>query len=171
MFVNVPRWAFAEIVTVQPLGSTRTGTKVRPSAFRHLLVIVSSYPPCYRASMTTNRSGSAKAIAKGAVTAQGRVISTPRASMVIMESGTKRVRSAPHDQTAAALLPRFVKAISTPGLNRDAIFKGRSNKGVYAYSLDPKNPDLLIREDASGKKTTGKLVGAQQTFRPLRKAA
>jgi hypothetical protein len=51
-------------------------------------------------------------------------------------------------------------AMSKPGLSKKTIFRSSGGRTVYAYSIDPNNPEQLIREDASGDKTPGRISGA-----------
>jgi hypothetical protein len=88
----------------------------------------------------------------------GRVIDTPRGDMFIVRSGTKSVAKAPEDQRAGVLMPRVAHALSKPGVKRASVFRDDARKAVYAYSVDPQNPDLLVREDSTGKKTSGSMV-------------
>lgn len=88
----------------------------------------------------------------------GRVIDTPRGDMFIVRSGTKSVTKAPEDQRAGVLMVRVAHALSKPGVKRTSVFRNDGRKPVYAYSVDPQNPDLLVREDSTGKKTSGSMV-------------
>jgi hypothetical protein len=88
----------------------------------------------------------------------GRVIDTPRGDMFIVRSGTKSVAKAPEDQRAGVLMARVAHALSKPGVKRTSVFRDDGRKAVYAYSVDPQNPDLLVREDSTGKKTSGSMV-------------
>jgi len=72
--------------------------------------------------------------------------------MFIVRSGTKAVSKTPQDQRADALMGRVASALSKPGVKRETVFRKDGRKAVYAYSVDPMNPDLLVREDSSGKK-------------------
>lgn len=89
---------------------------------------------------------------------RGRVIDTPRGDMFIVRSGTKTVAKAPEDQRAEVLMARVAHALSKPGVKRTSVFRDNGRKAVYAYSVDPQNPDLLVREDSTGKKTSGSMV-------------
>lgn len=62
------------------------------------------------------------------------------------------------------LLRRLGRALRKPGLARSSVFTGAP--GVYAYSVHPDNPALLIREDESGTQTVGVIRNGR--FRPGR---
>jgi len=68
-------------------------------------------------------------------------------------------RAAPSDQTVSHLLPKTLRAIMKPGLRREAVFQKNAAQ-IYAYSVDPNNPDRLIREDELGIKTKGYFLGS-----------
>ncbi|MBP7574029.1 MAG: hypothetical protein KA777_08640 [Rhodoferax sp.] len=89
-----------------------------------------------------------------------RQISTPRGDFFILSSKTSSAVVAPKDQMVSHLLPKMAKAMLKPGLNKKAVFRSNAGKTVYAYSIDPNNPDRLIRENASGDKTPGRMSGA-----------
>lgn len=87
------------------------------------------------------------------------VIATPREGLFIVRIGSGgQVKKTPKDQTAAPLLKKVGRALSKPGISRDAVFKGSRGKVVYAYSLDPADPERLIREDVQGNRTVGRMV-------------
>jgi hypothetical protein len=109
--------------------------------------------------MSTKKSTSAH----GSGSRQGedyRKISTPRGDFVILSSKTTTVRMAPDDQMVSYLLPKMAQALVRPGLSKKAVFHSNAGKTVYAYSIDPNNPERLIREDAAGDKTKGRMSGA-----------
>jgi ABC-type phosphonate transport system ATPase subunit len=59
----------------------------------------------------------------------------------------------------------LAKATRKPGTSRDRIFNSSIGKRVFAYSVDPGDITKIVREDASGKKTLGRLVnGRFRTF-------
>lgn len=89
--------------------------------------------------------------------------------MFIVRSGTKTVAKAPLDQRAGVLMERVAHALSKPGVKRTSVFRDDVRKAVYAYSVDPMNPDLLVREDSSGNKTKGSIVNG--VFRVARRKA
>lgn len=89
-----------------------------------------------------------------------RKISTPRGDFFILSSRTSTARVAPEDQMVSHLLPKMAQAMLKPGLSKKAVFRSNTGKTVYAYSIDPNNPERLIREDASGDKIPGRMAGA-----------
>lgn len=62
----------------------------------------------------------------------------------------------------AAVLESVGDALARPGLKRSAVF---TRPGVQSYSIDPKNPDRIIRETANGQRTEGHVVAGR--FRSL----
>lgn len=89
-----------------------------------------------------------------------REITTPRGDLIILSLRSPTARVAPNDQMVSFLLPKMAKAIGKPGLSKNTVFRSNAGKTVYSYSIDPNNPDRLIREDASGEKTPGRFSGA-----------
>jgi hypothetical protein len=75
-------------------------------------------------------------------------------------------RGGRRDQSAKVLLPRLAKALSKPGISRKTIFGKSRGRAVSAYSMDPSNPEQLLREDAQGRRTVGRMVNGR--FRPTR---
>ena len=86
-----------------------------------------------------------------------RQIATPRAGLYLQVSAKQPARRAEPDQQAATVLTQMSGKLSKPGLDRARVF-GSNTKGVYAYSVDPKDPTQLVREDATGRFTPGKFV-------------
>lgn len=62
----------------------------------------------------------------------------------------------------AAVLESVGDALARPGLKRSAVF---TRPGVQSYSIDPKNPDRIIRETSNGVRTEGRVVAGR--FRSL----
>jgi len=91
-----------------------------------------------------------------------RIVYTPRADLQILMTGVR-----PHkvtlsaDETTSAILARLGKAMKKPGIDRQCVFKSTAGKKVYAYSIYSKEPTLMIREDAAGTRTIGRLVSGR----------
>lgn len=99
--------------------------------------------------------------AKGA-----RAVATPRRDMVIIQLGTSKAAArAAKDQQAGTILSKVGRELSKPGLDRKRLFASSSGKPVYAYFVDPADPNRMVREDQAGHRTVGKVVNG--TFRPL----
>jgi hypothetical protein len=94
------------------------------------------------------------------------LIGTPCPGLFILQRRACRSPGAPSDQSAKVLLPRLAKALSKPGITREAVFGKSSGRAVFAYSMDPSNPEQLVREDAQGKRTVGRMLNGR--FRPTR---
>lgn len=122
--------------------------------------LMRSTPKCYAPTMASRTSRTSRPNTHHVMVNinGGRVIDTPRGDKFIVRSGTKSVAKAPEDQRAGVLMPRVAHALSKPGVKRASVFRDDARKAVYAYSVDPQNPDLLVREDSTGKKTSGSMV-------------
>lgn len=56
-------------------------------------------------------------------------------------------------ESAGVLVKKAGEALTKPGLRRSAIFRWGN---PYAYSVDPSNPERIIRESVGGKRTYGR---------------
>lgn len=99
----------------------------------------------------------------------GRLLATSRPDVFVVRVGSKAITETPADQTAGPLLKKVGKALSKPGVRREAVFGAQPKQNFYAYSLDPTNPSRMVREDAAGNKTVGRMVNG--AFRKLNPAA
>jgi hypothetical protein len=95
-------------------------------------------------------------------------VETPRRGLVALKIGKRsgELQVLPKER-ASGVVASMAKAMAKPGLTRAQIFQGQSRK-VYAYSLYPKDPSKLVREDAAGHKILGRFVSGR--FRPLTSA-
>ncbi|WP_299785392.1 hypothetical protein [Ramlibacter sp.] len=80
-----------------------------------------------------------------------------------------KVHDTPADQRAAPLLRKFGRALSRPGISRQAVFGLNPSPRFFVYSVDPVNPDRLIRENCEGHKEVGRMVNGR--FRKARDVA
>jgi hypothetical protein len=96
-----------------------------------------------------------------------RRVPTPRADLVVLRLGqtAAKRRVSPSSPKASALIKKIVARTSTPGLKRRTVFSSKVGKPVFAYSVSPRDPSMLIQEDHTGKKTVGRFVNG--TFRPI----
>jgi hypothetical protein len=101
--------------------------------------------------------------------ARGRVIAAFRNGVYLIDTGkVSRNPIAPAD-TAAALGLKLVQALNKPGVSREAVFgTEQTGRTVYAYSVHPDDPTMLLRETADGKCAIGRMVNGR--FRAIRKA-
>jgi hypothetical protein len=124
-----------------------------------------------RSKNTSSRSSSsnakkARALRLEKIHPNERRVSTPRPDLVVVKIGrpesneTVSVR-----EKASTLVASLVKATRKPGTSRDRIFNSSLGKRVFAYSVDPADTTKIIREDASGKTSVGRLVNGR--FRTL----
>jgi hypothetical protein len=88
----------------------------------------------------------------------GRLLATSREDLYLVRVGIKPVTETPADQLAGPLLQRLGKALSKPGISRDAVFGASPKRNAYAYSVDPSNVERVIREDAAGNRTVGRMT-------------
>lgn len=91
-----------------------------------------------------------------------RRVATPNPDLVVVRTGkvVKRVKVSPSEQ-AFGVLKRVAKAMKKPGTNRASVFASTSGKPVFAYFLYSKDPTKVVREDAAGRQTVGRLVGGR----------
>ncbi len=72
-------------------------------------------------------------------------------------------------ETSGALIDGLIKATRKSGSRRDIVFRPSKDKRVCAYSICPGDATKIVREDANGKTTLGRLVDGK--FKPLRAKA
>jgi hypothetical protein len=97
---------------------------------------------------------------------QGEALATlGRGIALVKVAKTTRPRVRPEDNTTA-LVKKAARALSKPGIESAAVFRGPDAAKVYAYSVYAKDPTKVIREDASGERVIGRLVDGR--FRPLK---
>jgi hypothetical protein len=95
-----------------------------------------------------------------------RRVSTPRPDLVVVKIGRpKSTEAVSEREKASTLVAGLVKATRKPGTSRDMIFRSSVGKRVFAYSVYPGDPTKIVREDASGKTSVGRLVNGR--FRVL----
>lgn len=61
----------------------------------------------------------------------------------------------------ASLLPKLVKVITRPGIDRAKLFESATGRTVYAYSVYAEDTSKLVREDVHGNKSVGRLVNGR----------
>ena len=94
-------------------------------------------------------------------------IPTPRRDSIIIRVGAARSRAKLSDkEMSSSLIRGIAKATRKPGIQRSAIFRSRTGKQVYAYSVYPRDITKIIQEDQNGKRTIGQFVNGQ--FKALR---
>ena len=103
------------------------------------------------------------------VPSEERRIVTPNPELVVVKVGANQQRTnyqVPASEGAASLLSKLAKAIAKPGIDRSVVFGNSAGKRVYAYSVSSQDPTEFVREDASGRRTSGRFVNGR--FRPRR---
>lgn len=94
-------------------------------------------------------------------------VPTPRRDLIVVRVGPTRSRAKLSDkEMSGSLIRGIAKATRKPGIQRSTIFRSRTGKQVYAYSVYPRDITKIVREDQSGKKTIGRFVNGQ--FKALR---
>lgn len=94
-------------------------------------------------------------------------LATPRPDLVVVRVGkSKSGSSLRQDERSGALIDGIAKATRKPGISRDIIFKSLKGQRIYAYSVYPADTTKIVREDAKGRKTLGRLVEGK--FKALR---
>jgi hypothetical protein len=94
-------------------------------------------------------------------------VPTPRRDLIVVRFGPARSRAKLSDkETSGSLIGGITKATRKPGIQRTTIFRSRTGKRVYAYSVYPRDLTKIVREDQNGKKTIGRFVNGQ--FKALR---
>ncbi len=116
-----------------------------------------------RQTVKVRKSSLAKA--KAGSTNERRV-STPRPDLVVVMIGDRRHKAiVAVKEKAPEVVARVVKVMSKPGTNRNRVFASGAGSAIYAYSIDSSDTTKVVREDAAGKRTVGRLVSGR--FRAL----
>lgn len=68
-------------------------------------------------------------------------------------------------EIAGTLVAETLDALSSPGLAHSVVFRGLKAAQVSSYSILPADPTKVVREQADGTRTVGRLVGGR--FRAL----
>lgn len=94
-------------------------------------------------------------------------VATPRADLVVVRVGKSKSEAVLREsEKSKALIGGIAKATRKPGISRKLVFRGRNGQRVYAYSVNPADTTMIVREDSMGKKTLGRFIGGK--FRPVR---
>ena len=84
----------------------------------------------------------------------------PFGDQLVLVRTPSGVRSAEPKQRPSSetrvLIKKVGSALNNPGIKPKAVFKGGSTR-VFAYSVDPKNPDRIVRKSAAGVRTIGRV--------------
>lgn len=96
-----------------------------------------------------------------------RKVETPNPDLFVLRRGKAAPES--HDSSSESekgLLTRLSSLVKRSGLNKSVVFGPAKTKAkIYAYSIYSEDPKLILREDATGKQTLGRL--SKGRFRPL----
>lgn len=92
---------------------------------------------------------------------QGRVLPTSMPDLFIVRLGDPPVVETPKDQMAGPILRKLRPALAKTGIAREAVFGRAPKKNFFVYSLDPTDANRIIREDAAGQKTVGRMVNGR----------
>ena len=95
-----------------------------------------------------------------------RRISTPRPDLLVVKIGRPKSKEAVSvREKASTLVAGLVRATRKPGTSRERIFNSSAGKRVFAYSVYAGDTTKIVREDASGNRSVGRLVNGR--FRSL----
>jgi hypothetical protein len=95
-----------------------------------------------------------------------RRVATPRPDLVVVKIGDRHQKATVSvKERAPEVIARVVRVMNKPGTDRSRVFKSGAGKTVYAYSIDSKDTTKVVREDAAGQRTFGRLVSGR--FRAL----
>jgi len=97
----------------------------------------------------------------------GQAVATLSNGFVLIK--TSAHRTIPKTNEPHQLLQKAAKALSKPGIPRSAVFGDGTNKRVFAYSINPKDPSQFVRESFDGTKRLGRFVNGK--FQLIRKSA
>jgi len=98
-----------------------------------------------------------------------RRISTPRPDLLVVKIGRPKSKEAVFvREKASALVAGLVKATRKPGTSRERIFNSSVGKRVFAYSVYAGDTTKIVREDARGKRSVGRLVNGRFRSLPAR---
>jgi hypothetical protein len=61
---------------------------------------------------------------------------------------------------AGTLLLKAGSELREPGIKRKAVFKSKTAT-IFAYSVDPRDPQRIFRQGREGKRTVGRYVGGR----------
>ncbi|MCU1295911.1 MAG: hypothetical protein JWO91_189 [Acidobacteriaceae bacterium] len=98
--------------------------------------------------------------------ANERRVATPRADLIVVKVGDRYFKHPVRAQEkASTFVAKIAKATRKPGTSRKSIFRSSVGKTVYAYSVYPRDTTKIVRENAKGERTVGRLVNGR--FRAL----
>ena len=114
--------------------------------------------------MSTKKTPNAK---KPATLVSGQPVVALSNGFVLIK--TSAHRNIPKSNEPHQLLQKAAKALSKPGIPRSAVFGDGTNKRVYGYSINPKDPSQFIRESFDGTKRIGRFINGK--FQLIKKSA
>lgn len=100
-------------------------------------------------SVTRKKSIASYSVSRG-------VVSSVPGFVLLKKSAAKSRDSVDKSERATTLVPKVAQALQRPGLNRDAVFKGRKHH-VYSFSIDTTDTTRVVRVSADGRRTVGRL--------------
>jgi hypothetical protein len=99
----------------------------------------------------------------GAGEVVGQRMATLGSDMVLVRvRNSKKAATRPGDE-ASVLVTKAWQALKKPGISKQAVFRGSHLQvgQIYSYSVDPQDPSKIVREDAAGTRTTGRVVDGE----------
>lgn len=89
---------------------------------------------------------------------RGRAVATLGRGLALVKVGRSAPAAVrPGDETTV-LLKKAARALTRPGIDSSAVFRGPNAAGVYSYSVYPQDPTKVIRKAADGSRAIGRLV-------------
>jgi hypothetical protein len=104
------------------------------------------------------KAGSGHKKASTEIRVRGKRVPTFGGEFVVIRTdrftGTGRTKVA---EEARVLVKKAGKALARPGISDKTIFKHSRGK-VFAYSVDPGNPEKIVRRSVTGQRTVGRFA-------------
>ena len=97
----------------------------------------------------------------GMVRLRGRALPSLDKEVVLVRVGKAKrpPRSSKRSDEAEVIVRKLGKALSKPGISKQAVFRGHTPGKVFAYSTYPEDVTKVVREAADGTRTIGRVVG------------
>lgn len=117
--------------------------------------------------MATNKPKSQNHVLSAAQFRSARKLPLGDGFVLVKVGNSIDVAVRPSDE-ASQLVSKAGAALRTPGIRRDAVFRGATPQKVFAYSALPGDSRMLVREAQDGSKKVG-TIGPDGKFRASRK--
>ena len=127
---------------------------LQPAAFAHNLHVSRARPK--KSARKAKKAVSSKRKSPGVVIVRGKRVPSFGADLVLIRTARFKTpaKSSKPSEEARVLARRAGEALTKPGISDHPVKKSRS-----LYSVDPANPERIVRKSADGKTSVGRLVG------------